>query len=145
MVLMGFVVYLCRTGLRQYLLSRNRHDTLFTLARPMQNLTQQNRNDDKISKVIDRVLRQVFGEEATTLIYRHLENKYAVKQDETAKKIDVFAEGLEEFLRSGAYVVEQKILEDIYSNCGLLRRLELERSHDECDFVGQIKLLMERA
>jgi hypothetical protein len=111
----------------------------------MQNLAQQNKNDNKISKVTDRVLRQVFGEEATALIYKHLENKYAVKQDEIAEKIDVFAEGLEEFLRSGAYVVEQKILEDIYSSCGLLRRLELERSQDECDFVGQIKLLMQRA
>jgi len=111
----------------------------------METLIQQNRTDDRIPRVIDRVLRQVFGEEATHLIYRHLEQNHALKRGDIAEKIDVFAEGLEEFLRSGAYVVEQKILEDIYSNCGLLRRLELEKSQDECDFVGQMKLLMQKA
>ncbi len=111
----------------------------------METLTQQNRNDDRIARVIDRVLKQVFGEEATLLIYRHLEQNHGLKRGDIAEKIDVFAEGLEEFLRSGAYVVEQKILEDIYSSCGLLRRLELERNQDECDFVGQIRLLMQKA
>jgi hypothetical protein len=111
----------------------------------METLTPQDRKDEKISRVIDRVLKQVFGEEATLLIYRHLEQNHALKHSDIAERIDVFAEGLEEFLRSGAYVVERKILEDIYSSCGLLRRLELERSQDECDFVGQIRSLMQKA
>jgi len=87
---------------------------------------------------------QIFGEEATRLIYRYLENRYAVKRDEIAEKIDLFAKGLEEFLRTGAYVIERKILEDIYSSYGLLRRLELERMQ-ESDFASQIKMLMRRA
>lgn len=111
----------------------------------MQNVTQQTKTDDRISKVIDRVLNQVFGEAATQLIYKHLERNYSVKKDEIAEKIDVFARGLEDFLTSGAFVVEQKILQDIYSSCGLLRRIELERSQEEHDFVGQIKMLMQRA
>jgi len=101
--------------------------------------------ENKISKIIDRVLKQVFGEGATLLIYRYLENHYSVKQDEIAEKIDVFAKGLEEFLSSGAYVVERKILEDMYSSYGLLRRLELEKMQDECDFVSQVRLLMRKA
>jgi hypothetical protein len=111
----------------------------------METSTPQNRNDEKISRVIDRVLKQVFGEAATLLIYDHLEQKHALKHGDIPERIDVFAEGLEEFLRSGAYVVEQKILEDIYSSCGLLRRLELERNQDECDFVDQIRSLMQKA
>jgi type I restriction-modification system DNA methylase subunit len=112
----------------------------------METLTQRKRNkeEDKISKIIDRVLRQVFGEEALLLIYRYLENKYSVKQNEISEKIDVFTKGLEEFLSSGAYVIEQKILEDIYSSYGLLRRLELERAREECDFVSQVKFLREK-
>jgi len=106
---------------------------------------QSNKKDEKIFKIIDRVLTQVFGEEATRLIYRHLENNYSLKRDEIAEKIDVFAKGLEDFLRSGAYVIERKILEDIYSSYGLLRRLELERMQEEWDFVGQIKTLMRKA
>ena len=112
----------------------------------METLIQRgNRNDEKISKIIDRVLRQVFGQEATALIYDHLERRYSLKSDEVAEKIDVFAEGLEGFLRSGAYAIERKILDDIYSSCGLLRRLELERMQEESDFVGQIKMLMHKA
>jgi hypothetical protein len=103
------------------------------------------RGEEKISKVIDRVLTQVFGTEATNLIYKHLEHKYSLRHDEVAERIDVFAKGLEEFLSSGAYVVERKILDDIYSSYGLLRRLELEKCEEDADFVGQIKSLMRRA
>jgi len=112
----------------------------------MESIAQQtNRKEDKISKIIDRVLNQVFGEEATLLIYRYLESNHSLKRDEVAEKIDVFARGLEEFLRSGAFVIEHKILEDIYSSYGLLRRLELERTQEECDFVSQVKSLMRKA
>jgi hypothetical protein len=108
-------------------------------------LQRVDKKEDKISKIIDRVLRQVFGEEATFLIYRHLEKNHCLRQDEIAEKIEVFAKGLEEFLSSGAYVVERKILDDIYSSYGLLRRLELERTQEEYDFVNQVKLLMRKA
>lgn len=100
---------------------------------------------NKISKIVDRVLKQVFGEEATLLIYKYLEANYNVKRDEIAEKIDVFARGLENFLSTGAYVVERKILEDIYSSYGLLRRLELEKVHEEYDFASHVKLLMRNA
>jgi hypothetical protein len=112
----------------------------------MESITQQiNRKEEKISKIIDKVLKQVFGEEATRLIYRHLERNYSLKRSEIAEKIEVFAGGLEEFLRSGAYVIERKILEDIYSNYGLLPKLELERLQEESDFVSQVKSLMREA
>ena len=116
------------------------------LCSTMRSTTQQtNRKEEKISKIVDRVLKQVFGEEATLLIYRYLKNNYSLKQDEIADKIEVFAQGLEEFLRSGAYVIERKILEDIHSNYGVLRKLELERMQEEYDFVSQVKLLVQKA
>ncbi|MDH7564210.1 MAG: hypothetical protein QHH24_04935 [Candidatus Bathyarchaeota archaeon] len=105
----------------------------------------QTTNEDKIVKIVDKVLKQVFGEEATSLIYKYLENKYSIKREEITEKIDIFATGLEEFLHSGAQVIEQKILEDIYSSCGLLRRLELEKVQNEFNFAGQIKLLAHKA
>lgn len=113
----------------------------------MESMTKRTNNEgeDKILKIVDRVLKQVFGSEATRLIYRYLESRHSLKRDEITEKIDVFAKGLEEFLSSGACVVERKILEDIYSSYGLLRRLEMERIHEEHDFVGQIRLFRERA
>ena len=106
---------------------------------------QTNKNEYKVSEVIDRVLKQVFGEEATRLIYRHLENNYSVKRNEMVEKIDLFSKGLEDFLTSGARVIELKILEDLYSSYGSLRRLEFERTREEYDFVGQMRTLMREA
>jgi hypothetical protein len=96
---------------------------------------------DKVSKVIDRVLTQIFGEKATRLIYRHLERNYSLKPNEIADKIDVFAKGLEDFLSSGACVVERRILEDLRSSHGLIS--EPERAH--ADFVEQMRSLTAKA
>ncbi len=113
---------------------------------PLENLKLQNgRSEEKITKIVDRVLTQVFGEEATTLIYRYLEHTYSLKHEQIADRIDLFAKGLEEFLSSGAYVVERKILEDIYSSYGLLRRLSMEKLQTDTDFVDQIRCLTRRA
>jgi hypothetical protein len=111
----------------------------------MDPLIQEKTKEDKISKIVDRVLKQIFGEEATLLIYRHLENKYSLKQNEVSEKIDLFAKGLEEFLSSGAHVIERRILDDIYSSYGLIRRLEFERVQEEFDFANQVKSLLRKA
>jgi len=76
------------------------------------------------------------------LIYRHLEARYSVRRDELAEKIDVFAKGLEEFLKSGAYIIEMKILEDIHSSYSLIRETEFGRIRSQHDFVDQVKMLM---
>jgi len=114
-------------------------------ANKMATMTQQKNSEDKTSKIVDRVLKQIFGEEATRLIYKYLESKYSLKQDEISKKIDLFAKGLEEFLSSGAQVIEKKILEDIYSSYGLLHKIGLERTYAEYDFADQVKFLMRKA
>ncbi len=103
------------------------------------------KSEERVAKVIQQVLNQVFGTEATQLIFGHLEKKYKLKPEEVVQRIDVFAKGLEDFLSSGAHMVERKILEDIYSSYGLLRRLELERSNPQTDFADQIRGLMRRA
>jgi len=112
----------------------------------MEILTQQTRNkNDAVLGIIDRVLNQVFGKEATILIYGYMERNYCLKRSEIGDKIDLFARGLEDFLKSGAHVIERKILEDISSHSSLLRRLELENIDDESSFVTQMRLFMHRA
>lgn len=102
----------------------------------------KNENFDKVSEAVDKVLRRILGREATLLIYRYLENQYGVRKGEIAEKIDVFAKGLEEFLRSGAYVIEMKILEHIYSRQNMLYKAELGKVDLRYDFVDQVKRLM---
>ena len=108
-------------------------------------MRQNGSEDEQVSRVIEKVLNQVFGKDATILIYKHLERNFSLKRNEYGQKIEVFANGLEDFLTSGAYVIERKIIEDIRSSHGLLRRLELEKINHKGDFVSQMKLLMHKA
>lgn len=107
--------------------------------------TLQRNNEDTIFKIIDRVLRQVFGDEATLLIYKHLERHYSLSQSEFSQKIDLFAKGLEDFLSSGAYLIENKILDDICSSYGVFPKTDIDWKPEERDFASQIKIAMQKA
>jgi len=132
-------VYVCSTDLRQALLSRNTHD--ISVGKRMETITTQKHTaQDKISEIVDRVLTQIFGKEATLLIYKYLENNHAIRKNEISEKIDLFAQGLEEFLNSGALVIEKRILDDIYSSCAPPRKLELARTCED-DFARQVRIL----
>ena len=111
----------------------------------MEIVTQQTSNNDAVLAIIDKVLNQVFGKEATILIFRYMEHNYSLKRSDISDKIELFAQGLEDFLRSGAYVIERKILEDINSDCNFLRRMELEKVEDEAGFVAQMRVFMHKA
>jgi hypothetical protein len=100
--------------------------------------------NDVVAKTIDSVLTQVFGKEGASLIYKYLERKYSLKRSEISDKIELFAEGLEDFLSTGADILERKILEDINYNGGMLHRTQLQND-DETNFVTQMKLLMHKA
>jgi hypothetical protein len=106
---------------------------------------QLNLKEDKISKIIDRVLTQIFGKEASIMIYKHLEHNYSIKRNEVGEKLDLFAQGLENFLKSGAYVIEKKILEDIWSSYGEMHRLQVEKPKREGSFASEVKILLREA
>ncbi|MEM2098675.1 MAG: hypothetical protein QXU99_02870 [Candidatus Bathyarchaeia archaeon] len=52
----------------------------------------------RVLEVINNVLKQVFGEKTTRLMYQYLEQRHCWSQREFSEKIDIFAKGLEEFL-----------------------------------------------
>jgi hypothetical protein len=101
------------------------------------------KEENRVFEVIDYVLKQVFGKEATCLMYQYLERRYSWSQMNFSEKIDAFGKGMEAFLSSGAYVVESKILDKIYSG-DAFRGAEVE-SFEERDFASQIKLAMQKA
>lgn len=112
----------------------------------MQTITQQtDAKEDKVSKIIERVLTQVFGKEATRLIYKHLERRYSVRRDEVSEKLELFAEGLEDFLQSGAYVIERKILEDVWSTYGVVQTSHPEKSIKGDCFVSEMRQFLKEA
>ena len=103
------------------------------------------KKEDQIFKIIDKVLKQVFGEEATLFIYKYLEQKYSLHQSEFSEKIDVFAKGLEECLSSGAFAIENKILDDISSVYGAFSKFGNERNPEGYDFASQIRIAIQMA
>jgi len=107
--------------------------------------TLTRKKEDKIFKIIDKVLRQVFGEEATLFIYKYLEQHYSLHQSEFSEKIDVFAKGLEECLSSGAFAIESKILEDLSAIYGTFSKAKFERKPERYDFASQMKIAMRKA
>ena len=98
-----------------------------------------------IFKIIDNVLKQVFGEEATLFIYKFLERNYSLRQCEFSEKIDTFAKGLEDCLSSGAFVVECKILDDICSRYGAFREGDFEGTPDGYDFASKMRIAIQSA
>jgi len=107
--------------------------------------TLRRKREDKICKIIDKVLKQVFGEEATLFIYKYLEQNYSLHQSEFSEKIDVFAKGLEECLSSGAFAIQNKILEDIAAIYGTVNETRFERNLERYDFASKMKIAMRRA
>jgi hypothetical protein len=107
--------------------------------------TSTRKKEDTIFKIIDNVLKQVFGEEATNFIYNYLEHNYSLRRSEFSEKIELFAKGLEDCLSSGAFVVENKILDDIYSTYGSFIKANPKSTSVEYDFASQMKLAMQRA
>lgn len=103
------------------------------------------KREDQIFKIIDKVLKQVFGEEATLFIYKYLEQHYSLHQSEFSERIDVFAKGLEECLSSGAFAIQSKILEDLSAIYGTLNETRFERKPEGYDFASQMKIVMRRA
>ena len=108
-------------------------------------MTSQSRENDKIFTIIDKVLNQVFGEEATNFIYEYLERQYSLHRSEFSKRIEVFAKGLEDCLSSGAFAVESKILDDISAVYGPFSNMSLERRTKRYDFADQMKIAIRKA
>ena len=106
----------------------------------MNTLTNQKlKFENKASEAIDNVLRKIFGDEATLGIYKYLENSYSLRQDEIPEKMDIFVDAVEELLSSGAHIVKQKILENLYSSYGIMHKPEFERAETKLTFVNQMK------
>jgi len=71
------------------------------------------KRSEKLNKVVDKVLNQILGQEATQIIYNYLENNHRIQKHEIAKKLDSFNHALEEYLGTGAVVIKKVIEENL--------------------------------
>ncbi len=97
--------------------------------------------EEILNKAVDKTLKRVFGDTAANIIYTHLENNYSIKKDKIAENLESFSQAMEEYLNSGAAVVEKEILESFYSGLGLFQRIKLEGNRNT-EFVERLRTLM---
>ncbi|MCW4052554.1 MAG: hypothetical protein NWE78_05020 [Candidatus Bathyarchaeota archaeon] len=93
--------------------------------------------EKSIIRAIDLQLKQVFGETATMIIYSYLQTTLSLQQKDIPAKLEIFTDGLNKFLSSGALVVERVILQNLY--CELGREFEIKEGYRLPDYVDELK------
>jgi hypothetical protein len=95
---------------------------------------KREKKPERLFKIVDKVLKQIFGEPATLFIYKHLEEKHSLKREDIANELEIFTEGLEKYLGdSGTFVV----LETLFNESSELKLRKVE----EKEFLEQLKEL----
>jgi len=101
-------------------------------------MVEKRKNFNKlVLETLDEELKGIFGEAATLIIYGYLENNLSLKREEITEKIELFYKGLEKFFGSGAHMLENTILMDLYSNFGL--KYETKKGYTFVDYVTELK------
>jgi len=96
---------------------------------------KRNKNPEKLFEIVDKVLKQIFGEPATLFIYKYLEEKYSLKREDIPNEPEIFAEGLEKYLNdSGVSVVLKMILNES-------SELKLEKAKEKDEFLEHLREL----
>jgi len=98
--------------------------------------------EKSLMKTIDVQLKQVFGETGTSVIYNYLQSALSLQQEDIPKKLEVFAEGLDRFLSSGARVVEKVILDGLYSDFG--QEFQFKEGYTFADYVNVLRTTVKR-
>ena len=95
---------------------------------------RQKKNPQRLFKIVDKVLRQIFGEPAALFIYNYLEETHSIKREDIPNELEVFTEGLEKYLSHfGASVV----LQTLFNESSGLKLMKAE----EKKFLKQLKEL----
>ena len=91
--------------------------------------------NESLINAIDEALNQIFLVEDVETIYSYLENRFHLKREEIAEKLDVFARGLEDLLGS-TRSLETLILERLHSK--LFLGLEDKKDYRLSEFLRKL-------
>ena len=93
--------------------------------------------DGLLLETIGDVLRQVFGENSAKILLRHVKKSSSLKWEEIPKRAQVFSDALRNILGSGGVIIEDLILETLYS------KLELEfkwkKGYRFSDYIKELR------
>jgi hypothetical protein len=95
---------------------------------------KREKKPERLFKIVDKVLKQIFGEPATLFIYKHLEEKHSLKREDIVHELEIFTEGLEKYLGDSGTLV---ILETLFNESSELKLTKF----GEKEFLEQLKEL----
>jgi len=93
--------------------------------------------DDLLLETIGDVLRQVFGENSAKIILRNMKKSYSLKWEEIPKRAQVFSDALRNLLGSGGVIIEDLILETLYSKLEL--KFEWKKGYRFSDYIKELR------
>ena len=70
---------------------------------------RKDRQAEILNHVVERVLCQILGQDATKILYEYLESHHSLKKYQIAENFDSFNRALEQYLGSGAAALERVI------------------------------------
>jgi len=100
-------------------------------------MSEEFKFEKSLMKTIDEQLMRIFGKKGTSIIYDYMQNALALQQDEIPKRLELFTEGLDKFLSSGAKVVEKVILDDLYTGFG--QEFKFKEGYNFADYIQALK------
>ena len=93
--------------------------------------------DYLLYRVVDKTMKQVFGEASAKFIYDYLANNSRLKLEEIAEKPEVFSTGMKKLLGSGTLVIENLILKNLYRKLEL--KFEEKEGYEFSDYVKELR------
>lgn len=98
-------------------------------------MSYQEEDFDKILfECVYNMFVEILGQSTTIAVFHHL------GIDSSKVKTEVFAENLERIFGSGAYFLEKRVLENLYSQAG--KTFQEKEGHKFTDYVNEVKALM---
>jgi hypothetical protein len=96
--------------------------------------------DDMLCAAIDEMLNEVLGEKGAKTVYYFAKNAYDIEQKDVAKEIQKFQTLLNDLFKLGAILMEQTIMEKLYSKVSAHHKhIILDcKNHEQFDFINYI-------
>jgi len=90
-----------------------------------------------LPNMVDETLEQVFKKDSTKIIFDYIKTKCHLKREEIAEKPEVFSDGLERLLGSGAPVIEKLILKNLHCKLGL--KFREKKGYEFSDYIEELR------
>jgi len=86
--------------------------------------------DDILAETIDEVVKNVFEKDIAKIVLKYLKKNSSKKLN---KRVRILADALPKILGESSVIIEDLILETLYSKCGL--ELKWKRNYRFADYV----------